>query len=511
MRRAFAHASGAQVRHAARVVFRMRRVTVCLLALLVTALAPAAAHAYPSQVADCNGPAGDPAPGSDAYQQRDRQNMLCATERLEDEHANPAFGHAFGTETPGKYAGQNAAMATDPAHPHLTLGQLVPGGSTTDPFRTLNRWTAAKRGRADAISFTASNGAKLNGFVFRPPASVKGPYPGVVITTGSIQGYQEMYFWAAEGLAEAGYEVLTYDVQGQGNSDTFPAMENCTSPDNCSGVPFQQSYNFFQGTIDALNYFTSSANPGRADLDAKRIGIAGHSLGASAVSTVGQCYPGVKAIVAWDNLAPAGDKCRANGETNYPAGTPAAPTNEVPALGMNAEYFFNPTPTDTPPAPDAKWDGFKALRAAGTDTMQIGLRSSTHLEWTYVPYILPASRLGERVAMYYTLAWFDRYVRGDDSALGRLTATTFDDSADRSSIGAGTFSPDAAAADPANPEAGNVPNLIKGLKVADRLSFYYASAYDITGAHGNKHVSCTDMRKGCSATTTRTRARARRR
>ena len=40
--------------------------------------------------------------------------------------------------------------------------------------------------------------------------------------------------------------------------------------------------------------------------------------------------------------------------------------------------------------------------------MQVAQREATHLEYSYVPYILPASRLGERVAFYYTLAWFDR-------------------------------------------------------------------------------------------------------
>ena len=86
-------------------------------------------------------------------------------------------------------------------HLHLTLAQFVPGGSTTDPFRTIERWTAAGKGRVDSISFPASDGATLNGYIFRPPASKAGPYPGVVITTGSIQGYQEMYFWAVSGLA----------------------------------------------------------------------------------------------------------------------------------------------------------------------------------------------------------------------------------------------------------------------------------------------------------------------
>lgn len=445
--------------------------------------------------ADCVGPAGDPAPGSQAWTQRDLVNQYCATERLQDQYGNPAFGTTFWSETPGIYADQNIAMLENPTHPHLTLGQLVPGGSTTDPYRTIDRWTKAGRGRVTPLSFTASDGATLNGFVFRPPATVKGPYPGVVITTGSIQGYQQMYFWAAEGLAEAGYMVMTYDVQGQGNSDTLPA--NCT-PSDCPGVPYQQNYNFFQGTEDALNWFLSPNNRLRKDLDAKRVGIAGHSLGASAVSVVGQCDPRVRAIVAWDNLATATGKCKDQIPAGLPAGSPTQPTLKTPALGINSEYFFNPEPMSSPPDPQSKADAFKQLVAAGTDTMQIALRSSTHLEYTYVPYILPASRLGERVAFYYTLAWFDRYLRNTRGAFGRLVATKFDGSSDKHSIGAGGFDPAAAAADPANTAAGNVPYLIRGLPVADRLSIYYDSEYSLTSPEG-AHAACADMRAGCTA------------
>ena len=40
---------------------------------------------------------------------------------------------------------------------------------------------------------------------------------------------------------------------------------------------------------------------------------------------------------------------------------------------------------------------------------------------------------------YYTLAWFDRYLRGSRLALRRLTATRFDRSADVHNISGGTF------------------------------------------------------------------------
>ena len=462
------------------------------LAILAAAFALAAPSAGAAPF-DCVGPAGDPEPGTQEWTQRDLANQYCATERLVDMHANPAFATTFWAETPGIYADQNAKMLMDPAHPHLSLGQLVPGGSTTDPYRTLDRWTAAGRGRVQAISLPADDGATLNGYLFRPPAKVKGPYPGIVITTGSIQGYQQMYFWAAEGLAEAGYMVMTYDVQGQGNSDTLPA--DCT-PSSCPGVPYQQDYNFFQGTEDALNWFFSARNPARSQLDDEHVGIAGHSLGASAVSVVGQCDPRVSAIVAWDNLAPATGTCAEHVPAGLPKGSPVKPTLTTPALGINSEYFFNPSYTSSPPDAQSKAGAFAQLVAAGTDTMQIALRSSTHLEYTYVPYILPASRLGERVAFYYTLAWFDRYVRGKRSAYSRLVARSFDGSADAHSIGAGTYDPAKAAANPADTTAGNVPYTIKGLPVADRVSIYYASEYSLTSPR-HTSATCRDMRAGC--------------
>lgn len=488
-------------------------------AIVITA-APGALAGSPSAppnptYAECTGPAGNPAPGTPAWTERDELNQLCATQRQADELDNPSFAAVFDEETPTLYADQNVAMFEEPGHPHVTLAQVIPGGSTADPFRTISRWTAAGRGSVTPISFAASDGAQLNGYVFSPPKSVAEPaggYPGVVITTGSIQGYQQLYFWAAEGLAEAGYMVMTYDVQGQGSSDTLPA--SCQpSASGCPGVPFQQNYNFFQGTEDALNFFFSTPshpypgpapstvepvaaigqkldayNPTYAELDPTRVGIAGHSLGASAVSQVGQCDARVKAIVAWDNLAPA-----------TPCATGQPLTLRTPALGINSEYFFNPEPMTSVPDPHAKDQAFKQLAAAGVDTMQVALRSSMHLEYSYVPYILPASSLGERVAFYYTLAWFDYYLRGDPTGLARLTATKFDSSSDVHAIGAGYYSPQAALADPTDPAAGNVPYKIEGLPVADRLSFYYVSEYALTSPVGEK-TTCSDMRAGCPAT-----------
>jgi hypothetical protein len=179
-------------------------------------------------------------------------------------------------------------------------------------------------------------------------------------------------------------------------------------------------------------------------------------------------------VVAWDNA-------------NIGSVSP-----RVPTMGQNADYFFQPQPSFTAPAPDAKTGTFATVAAAGVPAMQIALRGSSHAEWAFAAYAWPASRKGERVALYYTLAWFDRWLKGAGgdaeataqraSAGARLRATTFDDSADRSSVGMGPWDPGTQR---------NVPNRIANEAVADHLSIYYRSAYAFDGD------TCADMRAGC--------------
>jgi dienelactone hydrolase len=397
---------------------------------------------------------------------------------------------------------------------HGGLTTLVPGALAADPFRDIARWQKLTGGRVQRVTFTALDGAQLHGHLWLPPRSMPAPrggYPGVVITDGSVQAYENLYYWAAEGLAQYGYEVLTFDVQGQGDSDLFPA--DCT-PSGCPGVPYQQSYNFYQGTEDALNWFLSAHNPGRRLLDANRVGLAGHSLGASAVSWVAQCDRRVRTVVAWDDLIPISMKqCAAN--VTIPARYRATRLH-APALATTNDYEFNVQPATTVPNPhgDANTGGlagdagYQSLAHAGIDTELVSFRNGTHLTYTYIDYVLPSNQLSERFAFHYTLAWFDRYLRaGRDpytsrSAYERLTTLgRYDSSADRNSrgavsIGAGLYDPQRAAGDVTDNAAGNVPYLISGLPVRNSLSFYYLSQYHVHDSAGRLRT-CTDMYAGC--------------
>jgi dienelactone hydrolase len=451
----------------------------------------------------CDVPAGEPASGSPEFIQRDQQNILCAGQKVYVDQMTPSFIVKNNMTIPANYFGvMNEQLGNLPRGPGavwVPVWEYIPGANVSDPYRMPADWQTAGRGSTEVIHFNACSGARLNGRLWVPnPATSPKPtagWPGIVISTGAVQAFQEIYFWAAQGLAEAGYMVLTYDVQGQGRSDTS------ANPTYASGATCGSA--FVQGLRDGLAYLrsnsqnryrtpektepgASSFNPYGYDLDLSKIGIAGHSAGAAAVSSVGQEDPDVKAIVAWDCLS---------AQAVLPATAPDRFANfqriHAPALGICSEYGFNQTAKTQAPSRDFKAAGFKNLSGAdiGTDvgtvdaplivpthptvdTAIIIPRASTHLEYDYVPYVFPSTRYGERVAMYYTLAWFDRYVRGVTSATARLAATRFDGSADASAIGAGTY--DATT-------NSNVPYEIEGDCTSNRLSFYYNSRYYLEG------------------------------
>jgi dienelactone hydrolase len=374
-------------------------------------------------------------------------------------------------------------------------------------------WQKQGFGLRTPVLFTARDGATLSGNVWATNAGPK-RRPAVVITTGSVQAPETLYWGLAATLAKHGYVVLTYDVQGQGRSDTLGE-----APDVQEGVPSQAGQPFYDGTEDALDFLLSTksspyeprrscgnANGGvgtshaakqdsrvAAGLDAaynpfyklvdpKRIGIAGHSLGAAAVSYVGQEDRRVDATVAWDNLD--------SSATATPPDCPSAPKTRKPvkvtkpAMGMSNDYFLVPQPYTSDPDPLSHNEGFLAYRKAGVDSMEVNTRGGTHYEYSFLPgNTLPypfgtATLRGNDMAAWYTTAWMDRYVKcqghpacKSDADRRLLTDRWRDDRLE------------------GQVDTNSDPNL---------YSFYLRSQYDFHRANGTEAV-CDDMRKGCNS------------
>jgi hypothetical protein len=306
-----------------------------------------------------------------------------------------------------------------------------------------------------------------------------------------------MYWWLAQDLAERGYVVLVYDVQGQGRSETLPhdggpvnALPFCNpfappqplEQGGCPGVPAQQPSNFVYGTQDALSFFLStppqpfggSSNPFWQLVDrapdpetvtpgrTTRVAVVGHSLGAFAVSYLQGVDPRVQVAVALDKLSAGG----AGAAGSLPPTKPV-----VPSLGVQSEYGFTVmpymlnngsslTPQPGPPTqgPDPRREeatGFDLFKRAGVESMVIVPRASTHLEYTDIPLVLPASRYGQDLTSVYVQAWLDRYLKHDAGATARLLGTSF---RYLEPVGAGRWAP-------------------VTLRRDDLLSFYYCSGY----------------------------------
>jgi hypothetical protein len=429
---------------------------------------------------------------------------------------NPAYLKALQTEHGEVWLNQLAQQAATPTRLAITPGNVFPGWNGGNPLR---RGWSGQRGLRMPVAYTNRYGALIRGSVFAPlPGArdpytgrrIRRPYPGVVITTGSIQGSERMYWWLAQDLAERGYLVMTYDVQGQGTSETLPhendqvnAVPFCNpfaqpvpgEEFGCPGVPAQQDSNFVFGTRDALSFFLSTprkryrnrnagdtqvnafnplwklsdrsrdrrtATPGRT----RRVAIIGHSLGASAVSYVQGIDKRVETVVALDKL-------RGPGASGGIPGPDVKPV--VPALAVQSEYGFNVQPywmqhgssvqgRPGPPteAPDPRREqktGFDGWRGAGIDSMLVVPRASTHLEYTDIALVLPASRYGQALTSVYVQRWLGRYLKHRRS---RLTASRF---RYLEPVDVGRWEP-------------------VQLDRSQLLSFYFCSAYGIRGRAG---------------------------
>jgi dienelactone hydrolase len=377
-------------------------------------------------------------------------------------------------------------------------------------------WTDTGAGIRTPVLFTARDGATLSGNVW---ATEEGPAkrPAVVITTGSVQAPETLYWGTAATLAKHGYVVLTYDVQGQSRSDVLGE-----APDTQEGVPSQAGQPFYDGTEDALDFLLSKpGNPyvprlscGNANggvgtshapkqaarvtaglnanfnplhdlVDADRIGIAGHSLGAAAVSYVGQIDPRVDAIVAYDNLrAPSGSSAPDCPST--PASRPESPAITKPAIGISNDYGITQNPYTSDPDPQSHNAGFLDYQTAGIDSMQVNIRGGTHEESAFIPGnttgptpLGAASLRGTDMIAWYSTAWFDKYVKCpgeanpaacEEDADSRLLSDRWRDDAPGGAV-----------------DLNDDSNL---------YSFYLRSRFDVTDAAGTPQI-CDDMRTGC--------------
>ena len=466
-----------------------------LLGLALIGLAPAVAQAF------------DPA--------LEARNFAKTAEREQYVTLTPEFQARLVQADAENLASLAEIAATDPER-NFTGNVCANNGQECAGDVRFYDWKDNGFGIVKPVLFTARNGSTISGRVW---ATVDGPArrPLIVITNGSVQAPEQLYWGQAATLAKHGYVVLTYDPQGQGRSDTFGA-----GVDQLDGFPSQEGRPFYDGTEDALDFALSTAehpydprpscttgtdhsgkqdrrveaglnaayNPLAAMVDRSRVGIAGHSLGAAAVSYVGQIDDRVDGIVAWDNLrAPGASQAAGSGPGGPPncasgsSPRPAEPPIARPALGISNDYGIAPAPNTSDPDPQDGNAGFLAYREAGVDSLQFHIRGGTHEESAFIPGMtVPvlglATLRGSDLVAWYSTAWFDKQVKCADGS--RCEAN-----ADARLLTDRWLTDERSGQVDANGD----PNV---------FSFYKRSRYDFRTAAA-KRVVCDDMRAGCSS------------
>ncbi|MGH3332055.1 MAG: hypothetical protein ACRDPJ_12210, partial [Nocardioidaceae bacterium] len=154
---------------------------------------------------------------------REAANFSKQSERAPD-YLTPAMLRQQAEQGGGSALDGVREQAEDPGRLFVTdVCWAKAQGCGGDP--RLAHWKTRGYGLVTPVRFTGRNGSTLAGHVW---ATRGGPdrRPLVVVTPGSMQATEEMYWWAAQVLAKAGYVVLTWDVQNQGRSDTFGEGED---------------------------------------------------------------------------------------------------------------------------------------------------------------------------------------------------------------------------------------------------------------------------------------------
>jgi hypothetical protein len=245
----------------------------------------------------------------------------------------------------------------------------------------------------------------------------------------------------------------------------------------------------------------NASNPLAGMLDPAKIGITGHSYGAMAASYIGQADPRVGAVVAWDSLCLPHNSTQTELQSletpdpdgaskllgsvplpnalnsfsrdcfGAPPGYKADVTPRVPALGLTNDYVLAPLPFTERPNRDYKARVAEAYADAGVDSGNIVIRGGTHLDLAFAP--IPHGTLrGIDLGTWYTVAWFDKYLKHDPTADARLLSERWRDD------------PRGRAVDPSHD--GNL------------FSDFYRSRIDLH-ANGGERVVCEDLRQGCGA------------
>ncbi len=262
-----------------------------------------------------------------------------------------------------------------------------------------------------------------NAFLEAEPIQDGNLFPVLIFSHG-WEGFKEQNIYQVEELASHGYVVIgishTYGSvitvfpdgrQFPTNHDALPDGVSEEAYDQASNTLVQQWAGDIARTLDELENLNQESGfwflSGKTDLD--RVGVFGHSTGGGAAVEFCLIDERCQAILGMDVWAePAQPEILALHLTQ-------------PALIMHSEEWYSPN------EPDRNYDLIGTLAERAENNIdEIALIGTRHYDFTSLPLLTPLAAqlglkgpipgtLGLEIINTETLAFFDKYLKGDQS------------------------------------------------------------------------------------------------
>lgn len=237
------------------------------------------------------------------------------------------------------------------------------------------------------VHFSNEAGLTLYGEILLPQRGTHAPASHATPVILALEGLNTniaMYRWWHQAFADAGYLVFAIDFSGQGHSEG--------SDDD------RDAYRVTDASR-ALSWLLTES-PVKDFIDAERVGVIGHSLGAITTLELQAVDDRFKAAVA---AAPIHESQSDFSSADIPimiqTGDHDGPIAPVP--------FLNPILTRS------------VYNKLESDRAMIVADAATHAQHTNYP-ILPTPTWSREIAALYSIAWMDYYLLEDETALADL-------------------------------------------------------------------------------------------
>lgn len=170
-----------------------------------------------------------------------------------------------------------------------------------DPVPTLDakvhrRFAPAKGVRAEAVTYATTLGARVPAILYLPdPLPKDAKIPGFIVVNGHGGDKFAWYaYYTGVAFARGGMAVLTYDQAGEGERSAS-RQSGTRDHDKLKGdeaIARRLAGLMISDVMQATSYLAS-----RPEVDAKRIGAAGYSLGSFVLALAGAVEPRLRACV----------------------------------------------------------------------------------------------------------------------------------------------------------------------------------------------------------------------